>query len=121
MMIAWPAVIVATLVGYVIGSIPIGYVIGRAFGVDPRTQGSGKMGATNVHRILGRKASAAVLVLDMAKGAVAVALVKLLFGSGVSAEVAAGLAAIIGHVFPLFAGFKGGRGVATSLGAMLVI
>jgi glycerol-3-phosphate acyltransferase PlsY len=120
-MIPWPAVILAALAGYAVGSIPTGFLIGRAFGVDPRSHGSGKMGATNVHRVLGRKASLAVLACDMAKGAAAVAIARFAFGGAVPAEVAAGLAAIIGHVFPVFIGFRGGRGVATAVGAMLVI
>src|SRR5438105_10565328 len=120
-MISWPSLAVVAAAGYVIGSVPIGYLIGRTQGVDPRTTGSGKMGATNVLRTLGRKASAAVLLLDMAKGAVAVVVVRTFFHSVLAAEVVAGVAAIIGHVLPVFIGFRGGRGVATALGAMLVI
>jgi glycerol-3-phosphate acyltransferase PlsY len=120
-MIAWPALLLIATAGYLIGSIPNGYMIGRLLGVDPRTRGSGKMGATNVLRSMGPKASAAVLLCDMAKGAVAVALARLFSQDVLSAEVAAGVAAIVGHVLPLFIGFRGGRGVATALGAMLVI
>lgn len=120
-MIDWPALLITAAVGYVIGSVPFGFLVGRAFGVDPRSKGSGKTGATNVLRTLGRKASLAVLVCDMAKGAGAVAVAMLLFHSTLAGEVAAGVAAIIGHVFPVFIGFRGGRGVATALGAMLVI
>src|SRR5438105_11297590 len=120
-MISWPSLAVVAAAGYVIGSVPIGYLIGRTQGVDPRTTGSGKMGATNVLRTLGRKASAAVLLLDMAKGAVAVVVVRTFFHSVLAAEVAAGVAAIIGHVWPVFIGFRGGRGVATAVGSMIVI
>ena len=120
-MIAWPAVVIAAVAGYGIGSIPTGYLICRAQGVDPRVRGSGKTGATNVLRTLGPRASATVLILDLAKGAAAVAAAKLFLQGMVDAEVAAGVAAIIGHVFPVFLGFRGGRGVATSLGAMLII
>jgi glycerol-3-phosphate acyltransferase PlsY len=68
-MIDWPALLFTVLAGYLIGSVPFGFLIGRLFGLDPRSSGSGKTGATNVLRTLGRKASAAVLVCDMAKGA----------------------------------------------------
>jgi acyl phosphate:glycerol-3-phosphate acyltransferase len=120
-MIAWPVLLIVAVAGYLIGSIPNGYLIGRMFGVDPRRSGSGKIGATNVLRTLGPKASAAVLVCDMAKGVVSVALARLFFQDVFAAEVVAGVAAIIGHVLPVFIGFRGGRGVATAVGAMLVI
>lgn len=120
-MIAWPAFLLIAVAGYLIGSIPNGYLTGRVLGVDPRAGGSGKMGATNVLRTMGPKASAAVLVCDMAKGALAVGVAWYFFPGMLAAEVVAGVAAIVGHVFPVFAGFRGGRGVATSLGAMLVI
>lgn len=120
-MLNWPGLAVAAAAGYLIGSIPIGYLVGRSRGVDPRAKGSGKMGATNVLRTLGRKASAAVLVADMAKGAAAVTLARFVLQGDVTAAAVAGVAAIIGHVLPIFAGFRGGRGVATALGAMIVI
>jgi glycerol-3-phosphate acyltransferase PlsY len=122
-MIDWPVLFAAAAAGYAIGSIPTGYLIGLKLGVDPRRTGSGKTGATNVFRTFGPKASAAVLVCDMAKGALAVGVAKLFFHGNASLEVAvgAGVAAIIGHVFPVFIGFRGGRGVATALGAMLLI
>ncbi|MDE3076769.1 MAG: glycerol-3-phosphate 1-O-acyltransferase PlsY [Chloroflexota bacterium] len=114
------AIVLSAVAGYLIGSIPVGYLIGRSQGVDVRSHGSGKMGATNVLRTLGPKASAAVMVCDIGKGVLAVGLV-LLTGHGIEAEVAAGVAAILGHIFPVFVGFRGGRGVATSLGALLMI
>ena len=120
-MIAWPALLLIATAGYLIGSIPNGYLIGRLLGVDPRSKGSGKMGASNVLRTMGPKASAAVLLCDMAKGAAAVALARLFSQDVLSAEVVAGVAAIVGHVLPVFIGFRGGRGVATALGAMMVI
>ncbi|MGH2363615.1 MAG: glycerol-3-phosphate 1-O-acyltransferase PlsY [Chloroflexota bacterium] len=113
-------VLLGALVGYLVGSVPVGYLIGRSQGIDIRTHGSGKTGATNVLRTLGTRASAVVMVCDMGKGIVAVGL-ALLAAHTLSAETAAGVAAIVGHIFPLFAGFRGGRGVATSLGALLVI
>ncbi len=120
-MIDWPVLLLSAVAGYLIGSIPCGYLIGKMFGVDPRSSGSGKMGATNVLRTLGPKASAAVLLCDMGKGAAAVGLALAVIKGGLPGEVAAGVAAILGHVFPVFVGFRGGRGVATSLGAMMVI
>jgi glycerol-3-phosphate acyltransferase PlsY len=120
-MMAWPALLILAAAGYLIGSIPNGWLLGRALGVDPRDKGSGKTGATNVLRTMGPKASAAVLVGDVAKGVAAVALARLLFPGVLGAEVVAGVAAIVGHVLPVFIGFRGGRGVATALGAMLVI
>ncbi|SRR5579884_51189 len=124
-MFDWPALLVVAAAGYAIGSIPTGFLIARKFGIDPRADGSGKTGATNVLRTLGPKlgpkASAAVLALDMAKGAGAVAVAMSFFQGGMVAEVVAGLAAIVGHVWPVFIGFRGGRGVATAVGAMLVI
>ncbi|MBV9119364.1 MAG: glycerol-3-phosphate 1-O-acyltransferase PlsY, partial [Chloroflexi bacterium] len=100
---------------------PMGYLVCRARGVDPRAQGSGKTGATNVLRTLGPSASATVLVGDAAKGAAVVLFARFVLHGDVEAEVAAGIAAILGHVFPVFIGFRGGRGVATALGAMLII
>ena len=120
-MMAWPALLILAAAGYLIGSIPNGWLLGRALGVDPRDKGSGKTGATNVLRTMGPKASAAVLLGDVAKGVAAVALARLLFPGLLGAEVVAGVAAIVGHVLPVFIGFRGGRGVATALGAMLVI
>ncbi|MHB8619387.1 MAG: glycerol-3-phosphate 1-O-acyltransferase PlsY [Chloroflexota bacterium] len=119
-MSGWPELVLLAAAGYLVGSIPVGYMIGRSQGVDVRAHGSGKMGATNVLRTLGPKASAAVMVCDISKGAAAVG-IALLVQHGIGAEVAAGIAAILGHIFPVFVGFRGGRGVATSLGALLVI
>ncbi|HEU0168423.1 MAG TPA: glycerol-3-phosphate 1-O-acyltransferase PlsY [Chloroflexota bacterium] len=120
-MSAWPQLVVALVAGYLIGAVPVGYLVGRSQGKDPRSSGSGKMGATNVLRSLGPKASALVLLGDIAKGAAAVAIAHVLLPDVNWAEAAAGLAAIIGHVFPVYVGFRGGRGVATALGAMFVM
>src|SRR5438874_2617762 len=116
------AILIPAVIGYLIGSIPTGYLMARSQGVDPRAQGSGKTGATNILRTLGRKASVVVLISDMFKGAAAVVIARLLFQHGMlEAEVAAGVAAIIGHVWPVFIGFRGGRGVATAVGSMIAI
>jgi glycerol-3-phosphate acyltransferase PlsY len=105
-------------VAYLLGSTPTGLTLGRVVaGVDVRTVGSHRTGATNVQRALGTRAGAAVLLLDFGKGLVAVALVRAITGDDYVAAVA-GLAAVIGHIWPVFAGFRGGRGVATAAGVM---
>jgi acyl phosphate:glycerol-3-phosphate acyltransferase len=105
--------------GYLFGSIPWGVILTRAAGLgDIRAIGSGSIGATNVLRT-GRKGIAlATLLLDAAKGAVAVGIFKILGPPG--AELWAGVGAILGHLFPVWLGFKGGKGVATGLGVLLV-
>lgn len=115
---AW---VVGLVGGYLIGSVPMGLWIGRwCRGVDLRAGGSGKIGATNVYRSLGLRWSLLVFLLDTAKGVVAVAIVRFAFDSP-TADVLAGLAALIGHVYPLFAGFRGGRAAATGLGTVLIL
>jgi glycerol-3-phosphate acyltransferase PlsY len=113
--------LLAALAAYLIGSISFAVVASRLFGLpDPRTYGSGNPGATNVLRT-GKKAAALVtLVGDAAKGAVAVALVRALGGAEV-AVAAAALAAFIGHLYPVYFGFKGGKGVATAFGIVLAL
>lgn len=107
------------LLGYLLGSIPFGLVVGYAFlGRDIRAQGSGKTGTTNVLRTAGKKAAAVVLVCDVLKGVVPALAGRFVFDADGVAAVGAG-AAIVGHVWPLFAGFRGGRGVATSFGGVL--
>ena len=115
------------LLGYLIGAIPFGVLVGRlAGGVDLRQHGSRRTGTTNALRTLGLGWAAAVLVLDLAKGAVAVLLAQWLYQAGPpgSAEwvaAAAGVAAVVGHNWSVFIGFTGGRGVATSAGGLLVV
>lgn len=110
------------LVGsYLLGSIPFGYLLARAFGkVDVRTQGSGNIGATNVARVVGKKLGAVTLLLDALKGAVPVLVAGRLFGipSGLlpAVETLAGLSAFVGHCFPVWLRFRGGKGVATGAG-----
>ena len=116
--------IVVILLGYLIGSIPFGVIVGRLTrGIDVRDYGSGSMGMTNVIRTVGARAGALVFLADMAKGAVAVALAWLIFPSDMVAwgQVAGGAAAVIGHSWPVYIGFRGGRGVTTGFGALLVI
>ena len=111
----------ATVAGYLLGAIPTGYLLGRWLaGVDLRTHGSGSTGATNTMRVLGAKGFAATLVLDVAKAAAAILLARAL-GTGDVGACLAAIAAIVGHNWSVFIGFAGGRGVACSLGTMLLL
>jgi acyl phosphate:glycerol-3-phosphate acyltransferase len=108
---------IAVLIGYICGSIPFGLLLAKAAGLgDVRSIGSGNIGATNVLRTGNKKIAALTLLLDGLKGAVPVLLLTQ-FG-GPQAGMIAGLAAMAGHIFPLWLGFKGGKGVATSLGVL---
>jgi glycerol-3-phosphate acyltransferase PlsY len=115
------------VVGYLIGAIPFGVLAGRlAGGVDLREHGSRRTGATNTLRTLGWRWGAVVLLLDLAKGAVAVLLARALYGAGPTGSpewvaAAAGVAAVIGHNWSIFIGLRGGRGVATSAGGLLFL
>lgn len=114
------------VLAYLMGSIPTGLLVARLLGgPDPREQGSGNLGAANVYRALGRKGGALTLLGDMAKGAVPVALARLVLShlgawqdTGVALVAAA---AVIGHVFPVYLGFKGGKAVATTFGVVSVL
>ncbi len=111
--------------GYLTGSIPFGLLLGRAaLGIDVRTIGSGNIGATNVARAGGRKLGAAVIMLDAAKAIMPILVARALLGDTGGAEiwvVAVALAAFLGHLFPVWLGFKGGKGVATALGIFAVL
>ncbi|MCK4696861.1 MAG: glycerol-3-phosphate 1-O-acyltransferase PlsY [Dehalococcoidia bacterium] len=114
------------ILGYLIGSIPVGFILGKlARGIDIREHGSGNIGMTNVMRILGVKAGVFVFFADIAKGAAAVALAWAILAYSpnmvVWGQVAGGAAAIVGHSWPIYIGFKGGRGIATGFGAVLVL
>lgn len=107
--------------GYLVGSIPIGLWIGRyIYGIDLRTTGSGKIGTTNAYRRFGLKWSLVVFIGDVSKGVVPVALIYLLFDSSVG-EAMTALAVLIGHIYPVFAGFKGGRAAAPCYGVFLIL
>lgn len=131
MLLAIIRLVLTALIGYLAGSFPSGVIVGKLYGVDVQAHGSGHTGATNVLRTAGGKAAAIVLILDIAKGALAVLLARfLLFPASANpagldlalwAEPIAGLAAILGHNFSLFLRFKGGRGVATGGGAALAM
>jgi glycerol-3-phosphate acyltransferase PlsY len=110
-------VLAAVAIAYLLGSMPFGYWIGRLRGVDLRAEGSGNTGATNALRVLGRKLGVLVMALDIGKGTLAVLIAAQLGGTGT--EVLAATAAVIGHAFPVFLRFKGGKAVATGAGAML--
>ena len=108
--------------GYFSGSIPFGVLVTRwVRGLDVRTQGSGNIGATNVARVAGKKVGVAVLVLDALKGAVPVLAAMSLVPNSPTTHAAVGLAAFLGHVFPVWLKLKGGKGVATALGVLVVL
>ena len=121
----WHFFLVTVAVGYVIGSIPFGFVLTRLAGLgDIRAIGSGNIGATNVLRAGNRTLAAATLVLDGGKGALALALVASDWGGiglgwGSGSGLIAGVAAVFGHNFPVWLKFRGGKGVATTLGVLL--
>jgi len=116
------------MLAYLAGSIPSAVWAGKMFhGIDVREHGSGNAGATNTVRVLGWKTGIPVLIFDLLKGWVAAMLPKFLNAAPEGSEImiilqiACGLAAILGHVFPLFAGFRGGKGVATTFGVLLAL
>ena len=111
--------VLAVVIAYLLGCIPFGVIVARAYGVDLRGEGSGNIGATNALRVIGRKAGAITLIGDIGKGALAVYIAGTLAGR--DAAVLAAAAAVLGHDFPVFMRFKGGKGVATSLGALVVV
>ena len=103
---------------YLLGSVPTGLLLAKALGVNIRESGSGNIGATNVYRTIGRKLGILTLVGDCLKGLIPVLIAKWLVLPDVWIA-AIGLAALLGHVFTVFLGFKGGKGVATALGVFL--
>ncbi|MBF0162941.1 MAG: glycerol-3-phosphate 1-O-acyltransferase PlsY [Magnetococcales bacterium] len=111
----------ATLIGaYLLGAVPFGLIVARLAGVgDIRAQGSGNIGATNVLRVAGRKAGAIALLLDIGKGALAVGIAIWLHGVDAPITAATVVCAFLGHLYPVYLGFKGGKGVAVALGALL--
>lgn len=114
------------LIGYLLGSIPTAVWVGKLkYGMDVREHGSKNAGATNTFRVLGQKAGIIVLLVDVFKGASAVLLPYFLFSYSwtddtlIHLKIIAGISAVLGHIFPLFAQFNGGKGVATSLGIII--
>jgi len=118
--------VVSLVIGYVLGSIPFSYLAGRLRGMDLRNHGSGNLGASNTYRVLGAGYAVPVLILDIAKGGAAV-LVMGAIASGMGWESnswhksVAALGAIIGHIWTVFLGFSGGKGVATAAGAFVAL
>jgi glycerol-3-phosphate acyltransferase PlsY len=114
------ALCIVVSAAYLIGSIPTGLLLGKAYGIDVRKEGSGNIGATNLYRTVGRKVGIITLIGDCLKGLLPVVLVKF---SSLPPEFAVwvGLAAFCGHVFSVFLKFKGGKGVATALGVFLAL
>jgi len=122
------AICIEILAAYLLGSVPSAVWVGKMlYGVDVRQHGSGNAGATNVIRVLGYKAGIPVLLFDVFKGWMAVRIGMLFSVAGISASVqpylliALGMAAVMGHVFPVFAGFRGGKGVGTLAGVGLAL
>jgi glycerol-3-phosphate acyltransferase PlsY len=123
-----PIAVSALIFAYLLGSLPSAVWIGKIFyRVDVREFGSGNAGATNTFRVLGKKAGIPVLILDILKGWVAVNMTFYLLDDApgsepyVNMQIVLGIAALFGHIFPVFAGFRGGKGIATLLGVMLAI
>src|SRR3989339_1552595 len=112
------------VIGYLVGAIPFGLVIGRMAGIDIRTEGSRNIGATNVGRVLGRKLGIFTLVCDCLKGLLPMALAAYFLQGAADRELTVavtGLLAVGGHMFPVYLKFRGGKGVATSLGVLLYL
>ena len=125
-MTAVPLLCLVALVAYLVGAIPFGYLIARARGVDILREGSGNIGATNVGRSLGLRWGVVVFLLDFAKGAAPVALAWYWLPGPEdlwpnTLPVTAGVAAFLGHLFPVYLGFRGGKGVATGAGVITVL
>ena len=120
--------LILILLAYLLGSIPTSVWIGRLFyGIDIREHGSGNAGTTNTFRVLGVKAGIPVFIIDVLKGWIAVKLIYFsdyympASGSYINIQLVLGMAALIGHIFPVYVGFKGGKGVATLFGVVLAI
>jgi glycerol-3-phosphate acyltransferase PlsY len=115
--------ILLVVAGYLLGSVPFGVVLARAKGIDPRKVGSGNIGASNVARSAGKGLGAATLLLDVAKASLPMLATRAILAGDPAAPtwaMAVGVAAFVGHVFPVWLGFRGGKGVATGLGVFAV-
>ncbi len=127
-MLITPVTILTLIIAYLLGSVPTAVWVGQLFhGIDVREHGSGNAGATNTFRVLGYRAGVPVLLIDVFKGWLAVNLIHIFIEPGQSSEelfhlqLRLGVCALIGHIFPVFAGFRGGKGVATLLGIVLAL
>lgn len=121
-------IVLGVAISYLIGSMPTALWVGKAFfGIDIREHGSGNSGATNTFRVLGKKAGIAVLLIDVIKGLTAASLVRYLgfvepqTVRFVNLQLLFGLSSVLGHIFPIYANFKGGKGIATLLGMVIGI
>jgi len=114
-------IILPIMIGYLIGSIPFGVIAGKLRKIDIRKVGSGNIGATNIYRTFGTAPAIAVFILDLLKGALAVYIARAIFPTSPAIIVVSGIAAVIGHMYPVYIGFKGGKGSATGLGVLLGI
>lgn len=112
--------ILLIVVAYLLGSIPSGYVLGKLSGVDVRAAGSGNVGATNVARVVGKRQGILTLVIDVAKGVLPIVIGRRVHLPEL-AIACAGIAAFLGHLYPIYLKFKGGKGVATALGVFLAL
>lgn len=127
MQILW--IVTGLIISYLIGSVPFGFVIPRLFkGIDIREHGSKNVGATNVMRVLGPKYGIPTFLLDCFKGALPIIIIRYVLGieqlnliNGYDVVIIYGAAAVLGHVFPLYIGFKGGKAVATGVGAVIAL
>ena len=113
--------ILCILVSYLIGAIPFGLLLSRKSGIDIRNQGSGNIGATNVARLLGKKLGALTLLCDMLKGFAPIACTAWITQDDPLASGLSGAASVLGHMFPVYLRFQGGKGVATALGLFLYL
>ncbi len=114
------AIVILIILAYILGSVPSGYVLGKLAGIDVRNAGSGNIGAANVARAVGKRQGALTLVADIAKGFLPVLMAIQLELEPLAIAFTA-VAAFLGHLYPLFLNFQGGKGVATALGALLAI
>jgi acyl phosphate:glycerol-3-phosphate acyltransferase len=112
--------ILLIVLGYLLGSVPVGFILGSRSGIDVRKSGSGNVGATNVARVVGKRQGTLTLIADVAKGFLPV-LLAMQLGASLAATILVGTAAFLGHLFPIFLKFKGGKGVATALGVFLAL
>ena len=112
------ATFLSVIFAYLLGSVPTGYILGSLAGVDVRKAGSGNVGATNVARVVGKRHGIFTLVADIAKGLVPV-VIALYLGLTSTATALVGVVAFLGHLYPVFLRFQGGKGVATALGVFL--
>lgn len=114
-------IVIMVVASYLIGAIPFGYLIGRMYGIDIRKVGSGNIGATNVTRAVGPKAGKVCFFLDFLKGTIPTLVAQFLPNCPVWLPLVAGMCALLGHTFPIYLKFKGGKGVSTAAGSAIAL